>query len=419
MAVAFAAMLLALGRAAAQQTAQQEAGLAAVNAARQAAGLNRLRLHPLLSRAAADHARYLARNGVRGHEQRTGRPGFTGRLPADRARHAGYATAGVSENIAQGAATAGEAVDGLLTAIYHRFAFLAFDIDELGVGRGPGDPKEAPWVFTMSDGALNAWCVKPPAAALFTPPGTYTVLCPGGARLKADAVEAQRARLPLANPPWVLWPPPGYDHTPPAFFQETPDPLPDREISGYPVSIQFNRAKVPSVLPRAFRLSAVAPDGTERPVTALRRLDQRTDPNRRFSALDFAWFPLERLAWNTAYRVTAEFEVDGRRHEFAWEFHTRDPGLPVITVTGPQAELALPAGVEHALYIPPTARAPRIQSFRWTTHGEARLEADGLDPNTLRVRLSGPPCAKAELALPGGQVVRLRVAPGPGKGPCP
>jgi hypothetical protein len=309
-------------------------------------------------------------------------------------------------------------VEGLLTAIYHRFAFLAFDIDELGVGWGPGDSKKTPWVFTMSDGALNAWCIKPPDAALFTPPGTYVLLCPGGARLKADAVETQRARLTLANPAWVLWPPPGYDRTPPAFFQETPDPLPDLDVSGYPVSIQFNRMKVKSAIPRAFRLGAVASDGTERPVTALRRLDQRADPHRLFGALDFAWFPLERLTWNTSYRVAAEFWVDGQRREFAWEFRTRDPGLPVITVSGAQAQLALPAGVEHALYLPPTARVPRIQSFRWTTYGKAQLEADGLDPNTLRVRLSGPPCAKAELALPGGHVVRLHVASRPGEGPC-
>src|SRR5262249_45877251 len=158
-----------------------------------------------------------------------------------------------------------------MTAIYHRFGFLALNIDELGVGWAPGKASETPWVFNMSDAGLNAWCLKPPPEAVFTPPGTYTQLCgEGSARLKLAAAEAQQSRVPLANPAYVLWPPPNHTGVPPAFFEEVPDPLPDRSFSGYPVSVQFNGYKVKAAVLRGFRLLEVRADGTTAEVGPLR-----------------------------------------------------------------------------------------------------------------------------------------------------
>ncbi len=392
-------------------SAQQEAGLEAVNAARAAAGLTPLRVNPLLNRAAADHAHYLLRNKASGHEQKAGRPGYTGHLPLERAHHAGYRAAGVSENLALGVPTVAEAVDNLMSAIYHRFGFLAVDIDELGIGTAPGDPKESPFVFNMSDSGMTALCVNPPPSARFDPPGVYTQLCgPDSPKLKAGAVEAQQARLLLANPAWVLWPPPGYDRTPPAFFDEVPDPLPDRSVSGYPISIQFNRGKVKSARLRGFRLTEGTAGGT-REVTPLRLLNQKTDPNHEFSALDFAWFPLQRLDWNSAYRVAADFEVDGKPQHLEWEFNTRNLGMPVITLTGAEPVLRLPAGVEHAVYVPPTDKTPRLASLGWESAATMKIATDGIDPNTLRVRITGPPCSVGLLKLSGGRKVKLQVAP--------
>ncbi|HEX7928499.1 MAG TPA: CAP domain-containing protein, partial [bacterium] len=369
------------------------------------------------NRTATDHALYLQRNRVQSHDQVSGRPGFTGRHPTDRARHVGYVAAGVSENLAQGMDTVTGAVEDLMTAIYHRFGFLAVGIDELGVGWAPGKASETPWVFNMSDAGLNAWCAKPPAEAVFTPPGTYTQLCgEGSARLKLAAVEAQQRRLPMANPPWVLWPPPDYTSVPPAFFEETPDPLPDRSVSGYPVSIQFNRYKVRAVALREFRMVAVGANGAAQDVGPVRRLDQRTDPNHEFSTLDFAWFPLDRLAWNARYRVAADFDVDGKPQHFEWEFRTKDLGMPVIPVAGADPVIALRPNLDYALYLAPTDQVPSLSGFRWEGPGNMKTQADGIDPNTLKVRVSGPACSLGLLTFSGGRRVRLQVAEADGAG---
>lgn len=42
-----------------------------------------------------------------------------------------------------------------------------------------------------------------------------------------------------------------------------------------------------------------------------RLLDADSDPNGKFSGLEFALFPLERLDWNTAYRAEAVYSADG------------------------------------------------------------------------------------------------------------
>ncbi len=391
--------------------AQQEEGLEALNGMRKAAGLTPVRLNPLLSRGAAGHAGYLVRNKMRGHEQQAGRPGFTGRLPTQRARQAGYLAAGVSENLTQGAGTAAGSVEDLMTAIYHRFGFLALDIDEVGIGVGPGDPKGAPWVFNMSDSALSVLCSNPPDAARFQPPGAFTQLCGATSpKLNVSYVETQQARLPRANPAWVIWPPAGYDHTPPAFFEETPNPLPDRKVSGYPISIQFNRAKVQAASLRSFRLLERA-GSTDREVTRLRLLNKKTDPNRIFTALDFAWFPLDRLAWDSGYRVLADFDVDGRPQQFEWEFRTRSLGMPVITLGAGDSVLRLPGDVDHALYVPPTEKVPRIEKYTWESQAGMTVVADAIDPNTVRLRLSCADCSLAMMTLTGGRKVKLQVAP--------
>jgi hypothetical protein len=236
------------------------------------------------------------------------------------------------------------------------------------------------------------------------------------ARLKVGAVEAQQARLPMANPAWVLWPPPNHTGVQPAFFEETPDPLPDRSVSGYPISIQFNRYKVKAAVLREFRLLEIRADGGTREVSPIRLLNQRTDPNHEFSALDFAWFPLQRLAWNTRYRASAGFDVDGKPQHFAWEFRTRDLGMPILTIAGTDPVVALRGGVDHALYIPPTEQVPSLSGFRWESSSRMQTEADAIDPNTVRVRVTGPPCSVGLLTFTGGRRVKLQVASADGTG---
>ena len=234
--------------------------LARLNEIRRAARLPAFARAAALERAAAAHAAYLSRNVVPGqrapslHHQQRGRPGFTGETPAARALAAGYPHRRVSENVSARSADAAASVNGLMTAIYHRLAFLDPVMDEVGIaaagdfhvfvmgrsdyravcrGQRPevlyeppaqclgnrmdatyldalcGDLPEqarfaAPWPESCPDGTrlrrayMESWCESPPDAARFEAPGRYRLLCDGDLRVDADWWRQFCASLPEA-----------------------------------------------------------------------------------------------------------------------------------------------------------------------------------------------------------------------------
>lgn len=105
-----------------------------LNEIRESMGMNTLVHNDYLALAAQAHASYLVRNDVTSHNEIPGLLGFTGRTPADRALKAGYLSTQVSENLSTKNRDSQSSIDGLFSAIYHRFGFLDVGIDEIGVG---------------------------------------------------------------------------------------------------------------------------------------------------------------------------------------------------------------------------------------------------------------------------------------------
>ena len=123
-------MLLLLLAASAKADIQQQT-LHYLNKVRDTAGMVAFQPNAQLQRAASGHARYLIKNQQWDHHQRPGSPGFTGVKPLQRILAAGYNNRHISENISshQGSGSPLKSIDGLMSAIYHRFAFLSFDHD--------------------------------------------------------------------------------------------------------------------------------------------------------------------------------------------------------------------------------------------------------------------------------------------------
>ena len=425
------ALFVFAGIAMGQYTREEPApSYAYLNRLRAAVGMTPLRRNAQLERAADLHAGYLAVNRAAGHFQQPGRPSFSGATPAERVRAAGYAQARSGENAAAGNTNGIEAIDGLMAAIYHRLGFLSFNFDEVGIGaRLAHDPAASRFVYDMGDSeqALSALCADLPADALFSGAGRYYELCPQRVRIRYEAYAALQARLEnsiaLGNPRMVLWPPQGATDVPPAFFEESPDPLPDLSVSGYPVSLQFNPAYVSRAVLRSLRIFRldVAPDQTPsdaappdpgrlRELTHTRLLTSASDPNGKLGPREFALFPLERLAWNQHYAVRAEFEADGEAQVLWRTFRTRDPGAPLVTVEATGETLPLLPGKRYALYVPPTRRQPTTGRMSYVVQGGMSPQLEPIDPNTIALRVEGPVCASGEFMLAGGRSFRVRLA---------
>lgn len=512
---------------------------AMVNALRERAGLAPLAHASLLDEAAARHAAYLDRHrepgkathGLSAHEQQPGQEGFSGENPGARALAVGYPHRQVLENVSMGYADTGEAIDGLMSAIYHRLTFLDPKADQLGTAVG-----ERSRVFLLGRTDLAAACNNPPAraryqapvdclgqtitrpyyqqlcrnipqAALFKP--SHPVTCPNGVRLRADymakvcskpppearfgghgryyaacengtrldadwfnalcerqpddavyaasgsyyeicddkrAVNAEwleaqcaavpdsgryqdsgRYRQPCADdvdmrveyldqldeaarqavPELVVWPPQGLRDIPPAFYIEDPDPLPDRDVAGYPISLQFNPAKVDKIEIERFALFRLQ-DEERIAVTDVRLLDAGNDPHHLLSSHEFALFPLQRLAWSTRYLVSLSVKLDGEPQQLEWTFTTCGDDMPLLTVAQPTERFTFDPRSVFRVYVPPgvEASATVLRTHTEFLRGN-QVDIKVVDPNTLEVQVALGLCDRIRMQFDDGRRAEL------------
>jgi len=252
------------------------------NYRRQQAGLAALARNSTIDIAAQGHSDYQRINNVATHVQELGKSGFTGVHEGDRLQAAGYVLPSggyaygeviSSRSDAQGI----NAAESLVAAIYHRFIILEPMFKEAGVG-----------------------------AATSTGGTTYFT-----ADLAAIGLNAG-----LASGSVVVYPVSGQTNVPSSVNSddEEPDPVPNQNTVGYPVSVNANLLSTLSV--QSF---TIKPHGGT--AMATRLLTAGTDTNTPDSAA--AIVPLSTLSAATTYDVQFIGTVDGIAVNRSWSFTTQ------------------------------------------------------------------------------------------------
>ena len=249
--------------------------LAAVNAARAAAGLGPVRLESRLTSSARSHSYYWLFNvlspavaGLGIHSETPGAAGFSGRQPWDRATAFGYPNQRVGEDIAhQGSAT--DAVGDWVNSVYHRFAIMRPDLSVIGFGSG----------------AVGALTIQ----------------------------DMEFGFAPARSAPPVLYPGPAQTQVPATFVDnELPDPVPAGKprTTGYPVTVTFSVAD--TVRLSAFTLAG--PDGTAVVAYLL--------PPSAATENSASLLPAAPLSPGATYSAHVVAVVNGRRFDRTWSFTT-------------------------------------------------------------------------------------------------
>jgi len=179
--------------------------------------------------------------------------------------------------VATGNPLGSTAAEALLVAIYHRFIVLEPRFREIGVGAA-GVPDG--YTYVSADLAANGY----------------------GAALGAGNL--------------ALYPFAGQQNVPQVFYSdnETPDPVPERNAVGYPVSVHAGLGSVLTVDSFTIR-----PHGGA--VLPARLLSAALDPDTPTTAA--AIVPLDVLASGTIYDVQFSGSADGQPLSRAWSFTTR------------------------------------------------------------------------------------------------
>lgn len=253
------------------------------NFRRQQIGVQQLARNGRVDAAAQGHSDYQRVNNVITHEQTPGKPGFTGIELGDRLAAAGYEFSpsggyAYGEVISSTFSTSGiEAAEDLIAAIYHRFVIFEPMFKEAGAGAA-----------TVTGG--NTYFTTN-----FTANGLNTGLGSGKLVIYPYADQNNVARNFMSD-------------------NEEPDPVPDRNEVGYPISIHADimgnvTVSEFSVRPRG---------GATLPV---RLLSSAGDPQTPSSAA--AIVPLSPLSPKTTYDVQFSGTVDQQPVSRSWSFTTR------------------------------------------------------------------------------------------------
>jgi uncharacterized protein YkwD len=259
-------------------------GLNWINYRRGQIGMPALTHNGVIDTAAQGHSDYQRINNIVTHDQTVGKPGFTGVDLGTRLKAAGYTFVGdnaIGEVIS--ATTGGSGfymAEELITAIYHRFVIFEPMFKEIGTGAATSSANYN--YFTADFVANNGY----------------------GSGIAAGAI--------------VTWPFNGQSQVPADFNSdyEEPDPVPDRSVVGYPVSVHTNLTRTLTVQSFTIRAHGSGSD------LSTRLLVQGQDANTTTHSAA-AIVPLAPLAAATTYDVTFTGAVDGTPVSRSWSFTTK------------------------------------------------------------------------------------------------
>jgi hypothetical protein len=254
-----------------------------INYRRAQVGMPALAHNATIDVAAQGHSEYQRTNNTVTHTETRGKEGFTGETLLDRLTAAGYLF--TNTNHAYGeviSATSNQngayMAEELITAIYHRFVIFEPVFKEVGTGAAATSSGYA--YFTADFAANNGY----------------------GPGLAAGNV--------------AVWPFNGQTQVQANFFSdyESPDPVPNVNEVGYPISVHANINSILTV--QSF---SVRPHGGAE--LSVRTLTKDVDPETPRSAA--AIIPLSKLAAATTYDVAFSGTVDGAPVSRTWSFTTR------------------------------------------------------------------------------------------------
>jgi len=349
-----------------------------LNKLRKEAGLVPLNRNIILESSAKNHANYLVRNHRIGHYEDENKTGYTGEYGSNRSVNRGYKTSMIIENVSSNNRNHKESVEGLMAAIYHRFGFLDFHIDEIGIGIAQNleNRAETAFVYDMGSQKLEKLCIDAENKKVLNP---LENICssPNSNITKSSFIEAIHAHR-YQNAKFVVYPYDGQEDVVPVFYEELPDPLPNHSVSGFPISISFNEIEFKSIKIVNFQLFDI--NGKEIRDTVF--YNHNTDPNRKLKKYEFALFPLQRLDWNTLYNVRVAYEANGIIKRKSWSFKTRSFDTAITTVTQNNNHYTIKKGENAIFYFPPLSSNDILGNLRFPSI----FDISFVDKNTIKLK---------------------------------
>ena len=290
-------------------------GVKEVNKIRKLCGMTLLKNSTHLAKSAYYHAKYLARNRLKGHTENSKKAFYFGKTPFDRFIKAGYPCRIGLENISYGDKSYKESVRVLISTLYHRLAFLDFRIDTIGTSEY-GNKRGRIYVYDMSNSKVAKLCLNP-KAKMKSSKYIYGVCANKKTHIpKRDFDRALRV-TEQKNQNIILYPYPNMKDAPTKYIKETPDAFRGIYKAGVPITAQFNPSRYNYVKLKSFNIYT---QQGKRLKSKL--LTPSKDRYKKLPQNTFAILPLKELKRDTTYIVVLSALADNKPFLKRWRFKT-------------------------------------------------------------------------------------------------
>jgi len=359
-----------------------------INKLRVNSSMSSLSVNKNLNLSALNHAKYLDELHMSGHnETNTNALNYTGEKPSNRVIYAGYKSTKVSENLSVGQKSEDLSLDGLMSAIYHRFGFLSFSINEIGYAKVNNT-----YVYNMGNSNINTLCNK----NSFNKPGKYIYnICDNSSfRIEKNVYDDAINKVINKNPQYVIYPYKNQTNVTPVFFEEIPDPLPTYQVSGYPISIEFNKNdfNMSNFILNSFILK----DSNNDIVNLIEHnnssdiMSKQNDINNHFNKYQFAIFPEKRLNFNSTYNVNFDYTYEGNNYTINWNFTTKSLNNLIVYN---DTTLDISLDKTYFIYLQPIDKndiyTKISTSCSYSSNGSVKSNVSFYDKNTIKLNISG------------------------------
>jgi len=352
-----------------------------LNDMRKQVGLIPLKSNKRLNRSALSHAKYLIINQKTGHYEQSHKKGYTGKTPSLRVKYTGYSSSLIKENVSINTKDNTSSIKNLMAAIYHRFTFLDFISEEIGIGHAHTSKRKSvkeSYVYNLGSSTLSSLCNK--YFPLLNNHYYMQNTCSNTKKMIAmEVFKKTKMSIAKRNAKVVYYPYAGERNISPAFYNESPDPLPKYKVSGFPISVQFNPAYYQNIKLKKFSL--YTSQGKEIKKTKI--LTAKNDPNHLFTKLEFALMPLARLEYAEKYTVIFEAKAGHKSIKKKWSFYTIKPKGNYFRIAKHTQSIEVLSGTTIILYLVPSHRKDIIKSYTM----KKGIKATFLDQNTLKILL--------------------------------
>ena len=245
----------------------------------------------------------------------------------------------------------------------------------MGASQDEFDSDNSAFVYLMGNSDLNALC----AGKSYQGAGSYWKSCKDTShRIKEkDFLEAVNYGK-QNNPSLIVYPYEKQKEVPPAFYSEVPDPLPRYDVSGFPISVEFNDYYYKKVTLLSFTLYNQQGNSVD-----VYLMDKANDPHKRFTDNQFAIFPLKRLEYNAHYRAEIVYRVKDDIKKHSWYFFTKSITEEFHIVEKLYDNLTIVPKKSYVIYFRPVDAHDIMKNLEFPQDVDVQF----LDNNTIKLTL--------------------------------